>query len=91
MQRILSLLAIGVCANVLVSLAASAQTKPEVTLTRLDCGTNQAPTEVNLRFSDTYAYGDLKLQIVYSCLVPLLGQEEALRQAEIAERELAAT
>jgi len=30
-------------------------------------------------------------QIVYSCLVPLLGQEEALRQAEIAERELAAT
>src|SRR5262245_59948555 len=63
MQRILSLLAISVCANALVSLSASAQTKPEVTLTRLDCGTNQAPTEVNLRFSDTYAYGDLKLQI----------------------------
>ncbi|HEY6771386.1 MAG TPA: TetR/AcrR family transcriptional regulator [Solirubrobacterales bacterium] len=30
-------------------------------------------------------------QIVYSCLVPLLGQEEALRQAEIADRELAGT
>lgn len=67
MQRILSLLAIGVCANTLVSLSALAQTKPEVTLTRLDCGTNRPPTEVNLRFSDTYAYGDLKLQFVYSC------------------------
>ena len=26
-----------------------------------------APTAVNQRFSDTYAYGDLKLQFVYSC------------------------
>ena len=29
--------------------------------------TPQAPTAVNQRFSDTYAYGDLKLQFVYSC------------------------
>ena len=36
-------------------------------LTRLDCGTPQAPTAVNQRFSDTYAYGDLKLQFVFSC------------------------
>ena len=71
MQRVLSLLALGVCANALVSLSAAAQAAPqgapEVTLTRFECGTNQAPTEVNLRFSDTYAYGDLKLQLVFSC------------------------
>src|SRR5436190_8765334 len=67
MQRVLSLLAIGVCANALVNLSAAAQGTPEVTLTRFECGTSQAPTEVNLRFSDTYAYGDLKLQFVFSC------------------------
>ena len=39
----------------------------DMTLTRLDCGTPQAPTSVNQRFSDTYAYGDLKLQFVFSC------------------------
>src|SRR5947207_2400316 len=53
MQRVLSLLAIGVCANALVNLSAAAQGTPEVTLTRFECGTSQAPTEVNLRFSDT--------------------------------------
>ncbi len=67
MQRVLSLLAIGVCANALVSLSAAAQGAAEVTLTRFECGTSQAPTEVNLRFSDTYAYGDLKVQLVFSC------------------------
>src|SRR5215831_6896908 len=44
-----------------------AQTTAEVTLTRFDCGTPQAPVEVNTRFSDTYAYPGLKLQFVYSC------------------------
>jgi N-acyl homoserine lactone hydrolase len=67
MQRSLALLTIGVCANALVSLSAAAQGAAEVTLTRFECGTSQAPTEVNLRFSDTYAYGDLKLQFVFSC------------------------
>jgi len=67
MQRSLALLAIGVCANALVSLSAAAQGAAEVTLTRFECGTSQAPTEVNLRFSDTYAYGDLKVQLVFSC------------------------
>jgi glyoxylase-like metal-dependent hydrolase (beta-lactamase superfamily II) len=67
MQRFLKLLAIGACANALVGLSASAQMAPEITLTRLDCGTPQAPTEVNLRFSDIYAYGDKKVQFVFSC------------------------
>jgi N-acyl homoserine lactone hydrolase len=75
MQRILALLAIGVCANALVDFSAAAQGAPEVTLTRFECGTNQAPTEVNLRFSDTYAYGDLKLQFVFSCYLIKHGSE----------------
>jgi glyoxylase-like metal-dependent hydrolase (beta-lactamase superfamily II) len=75
MQRVLSLLAIGVCANALVSLSALAQGAAEVTLTRFECGTSQAPTEVNLRFSDTYAYGDLKVQLVFSCYLIKHGNE----------------
>jgi glyoxylase-like metal-dependent hydrolase (beta-lactamase superfamily II) len=38
-------------------------------LGRIDCGTPLAPTAVNQRFSDTYAYGDLKVQFVYSCYI----------------------
>jgi len=40
-----------------------------VSLARLECGTNQAPTDVGQRFSDTYAYNGLKVQLVYSCYV----------------------
>ena len=68
MRRTLKILALGICANAPVAAPVSAQPQPDVTLTRLaDCGTPQAPTEVNLRFSDTYAYGDLKVQFVFSC------------------------
>ena len=52
-----------------------AQTTTEVTLTRFDCGTSQAPVEVNTRFSDTYAYPGLKLQWVYSCYLLKHGNE----------------
>src|SRR5471030_1327128 len=65
MNRTLSIFAAGACA--LAGLAAPAQAAPDMALTRLDCGTPQAPTPVNQRFSDTYAYGDLKLQFVFSC------------------------
>jgi N-acyl homoserine lactone hydrolase len=55
-------------ASAFVSVAALAQGAPEITLTRMaDCGTPQAPTAVNQRFSDTFAYGDLKVQFVFSC------------------------
>jgi N-acyl homoserine lactone hydrolase len=67
MRRTLTLLAIGACANALASLSAPAQAAPEVTLTRFECGTGAAPTDVNLRFSDTYAYNGLKVQLVFSC------------------------
>jgi len=68
MKRSGSLLAVAV-GLVLSSPAVLAQPAPEVTLTRLDCGTPQAPTDVNARFSDTYAYPGVKLQFVYSCYV----------------------
>jgi len=46
---------------------AAAQTPAAVTLTRLDCGTNAAPTDVSARFSDTYAFNGLKVQLAISC------------------------
>ena len=75
MQRGLSLLVIGACANALAGLSALAQAAPEVTLTRLECGTAAAPTDVGQRFSDTYAYNGLKLQLVFSCYVIKHGDE----------------
>jgi hypothetical protein len=56
MQRTLTMLAIGACAAGFAGLSNLAQAAPEVTLTRFECGTGAAPTEVNLRFSDIYAY-----------------------------------
>ena len=46
-----------------------AQAPAEVTLTRNECGTGATPTEVGQRFSDTFAYKDLKLTFTYSCYV----------------------
>jgi len=46
---------------------ASSDPAPAVTLTRLDCGTNAAPTDVGFRFSDTYSYSGLKVQLTFSC------------------------
>jgi len=67
MQRISILLSAGACVGALVGLIPTAQAASEVSLTRLDCGTPNPPTAVNQRFSDTYAYGDMKLQLIYSC------------------------
>src|ERR1700754_2491510 len=78
MQRILTLLSGGAYAGALVCLLGSAQAATDVSLTRLDCGTPAAPTAVNERFSDTYAYGDLKLQLVFSCYLIKHGDEYLL-------------
>lgn len=68
MQRIITALAIGAGAIALRSAAAQAQAAPAVSITRLDCGTNNTPTDVGPRFSDTYAYpGGLKVQLAFSC------------------------
>src|SRR5664279_2950440 len=80
MQRILTLLAAAACASALCSLPTSAQTPApaEISLTRLDCGTPQAPTTVNERFSDTFSYGDKKIQFVFSCYVIKHGDDYML-------------
>jgi hypothetical protein len=78
MNRIVTMLAGGVCTGVLAGLAAPAHAAPEITLTRFECGTPQAPIAVNQRFSDTYAYGELKLQFVYSCYLVKHGDEYLL-------------
>jgi N-acyl homoserine lactone hydrolase len=76
MNRILTTLAAGACA--LAGLAAPGHAAPDMSLTRFDCGTPQAPVAVNQRFSDTFAYGDLKLQFVYSCYLVKHGDEYLL-------------
>src|SRR5580693_3391853 len=77
MKRMLTILAAGACAAALAAVATPARAA-DMALTRLDCGTPQAPTAVNQRFSDTYAYGDLKLQFVYSCYVVKHGDDYLL-------------
>ena len=59
-----------ICAlSTVLTTEARAQGTAPVSLARLECGTNQAPTDVGQRFSDTYAYNGLKVQLVYSCYV----------------------
>ncbi|MBO0758226.1 MAG: N-acyl homoserine lactonase family protein [Bradyrhizobiaceae bacterium] len=77
MNRFL-IVAAGVCAAVFAELVAPAHATPDMALTRLDCGTPQAPVAVNQRFSDTYAYGELRLQFVYSCYLIKHGDEYLL-------------
>jgi N-acyl homoserine lactone hydrolase len=76
MNRALTTLALG--ASLFASLAVSAQAAPDVSLARFECGTPQEPQAVNPRFSDTYSYGDLKLQFVYSCYLIKHGDEYML-------------
>jgi glyoxylase-like metal-dependent hydrolase (beta-lactamase superfamily II) len=76
MNRALTTLAFG--ASLFASLAGSAHAAPEVSLARFECGTPQEPQAVNPRFSDTYSYGDLKLQFVYSCYLIKHGDEYML-------------
>jgi glyoxylase-like metal-dependent hydrolase (beta-lactamase superfamily II) len=68
MRRTVTLLASAACASAMTCLSASAQTAPDVTLTRLDCGTDAAPREVG-RFSDIFAFQELKLTFTFSCYV----------------------
>jgi glyoxylase-like metal-dependent hydrolase (beta-lactamase superfamily II) len=75
MKRALALVALGAGASLLAAPPAGAQPAPEVTLTRFECGTPPAPTEVNARFSDTYAFPGLKVQFVYSCYLVKHGDD----------------
>jgi N-acyl homoserine lactone hydrolase len=78
MQR--TLLLAGICAATLIAQPALAQA-PDMSLTRLECGTPAAPTAVNQRFSDVYAYGDLKIQLIYSCYLIKHGNDYLLWDA----------
>jgi len=75
MKRTLITLALG--ASLFAAVTASDQAA-DVSLARIECGTPQAPTAVNERFSDTLAYGDLKLQFVFSCYVIKHGDDYML-------------
>jgi N-acyl homoserine lactone hydrolase len=67
MSRATILFAVASFVTVLIGLPAMAQAPAELTLTRIDCGTGAAPVDVGQRFSDTFAYKDLKLTFTYSC------------------------
>jgi N-acyl homoserine lactone hydrolase len=74
MRRAPFLFVVGVCATLLAGLPAWAQSPADVTLTRIDCGTGATPTDVG-RFSDTFAYKDLKLTFTFSCYLIKHGAE----------------
>jgi N-acyl homoserine lactone hydrolase len=76
MNRTLTILAFG--ASLVAGLTAPAQAATDVSLSRFECGTPQEPQPVNPRFSDTFAYGDLKLQFVYSCYLVKHGDDYLL-------------
>jgi N-acyl homoserine lactone hydrolase len=58
--------------------ASAQQPTPEVTLTRMECGTPRAPADVNLRFSDTLSHPNLVLQLVFTCYLIKHGEEYML-------------
>src|SRR5690349_4454355 len=66
-------LALAPC-TALAQTAAYAQSAPELTLTRFDCGTPR-DTNVNERFSDTFAYPGMKRTFVFSCYLIKHGNE----------------
>lgn len=76
MFRVLTLLTCLTTANIGSGMFVHAQTAPEVTLMRLDCGTGGPPFVPAPRFNDTYAaFGGLKIELVYSCYLIKHGNE----------------
>ncbi len=67
MNHFLKKFTLGSTAAALLSTTAPAQSAPVVTITRLSCGTNAPPTDVAQRFSDTYAWTKLDIQLAFSC------------------------
>ena len=77
MRKILTLLVLSACASAFISTPAAAQAAPEMTLTRLDCGT-PVLNDVSVRFTDTYAYNGLKVLFTYSCYLIKHGDDYLL-------------
>src|SRR5258706_744367 len=65
---------LALIAGALIALPASAQTA-EVSVTRIDCGTAATPTNVNERFSDTFAFKGLSLVFTFSCYLIKHGED----------------
>ena len=64
------------CAAAFTALPAAAQTTPELTLARLDCGT-AVLNDVG-RFNDAWAYSDLKVMFTFSCYLIKHGDDYLL-------------
>jgi glyoxylase-like metal-dependent hydrolase (beta-lactamase superfamily II) len=77
MLRKTSISVLIACATGLAGTPALAQPAPEVTLTRLDCGT-QVVNDISVRFTDTFAYPDKKLPFTFSCYLIKHGDEYML-------------
>ncbi len=75
MHRKLMVLALGAG---LLGFAAPVRAADVSLLRMADCGTPQAPTPINQRFSDTYAFGDKTVQFVFSCYLIKHGDEYML-------------
>ena len=86
--RLQAMLPLGIAATLLAAATVTAQapaaTPPPVTLTRMECGTSAPPTEVALRFSDTYDFRGLKVQLVYSCYLIRHGDDVMIWDAGFA-------
>lgn len=77
MKRTLAMISLGACAIMCAQSPAWSQA-PAITLARLECGTNAAPTDVGGRMSDTYAYSGLKVQLTFSCYLIKHGDDYLL-------------
>jgi glyoxylase-like metal-dependent hydrolase (beta-lactamase superfamily II) len=71
------LLLLTACAQPTPTAAPAAAAGPEVTVTRLDCGTSAGPGDVG-RFSDVFAFDGLKVPLVFSCYLVKHGDEYLL-------------
>ena len=68
MKRTLCTLLVAASVSAISITSAFAQAAaPVISLTRLSCGTNAAPTDVGQRFSDTYAFTGVMVQLTFSC------------------------
>jgi N-acyl homoserine lactone hydrolase len=76
MHRLMSILALGACTGLLA--LATPTRAADMALTRFECGTPQEPVAVNPRFSDIFAYGDMRRQFVYSCYLVKHGDDYLL-------------
>lgn len=75
MKRVLGAAALVASSLTLAQSSLHAQTATPVALSRMQCGTNAAPTDVGARFSDTYAFNGLMVQLTFSCYLIRHGDE----------------